>query len=103
MLKQTSLIFYSCKAIYTRWTLRYGEEIASKMLETTRTKWFDTKGAEHTYIPDLYDIINKVIYEVKPHWKALSETDEMKRKRLAVESSGLTFRYLTDKELYGIK
>lgn len=63
---------------------------------TTRVQWQDASGELHTYTPDLHDLKNSVIYEVKPAWKVAKPTDEMTKKAQAVISSGKKFLYLTD-------
>lgn len=62
-------------------------------------QWTDSKGIEHTYFPDLYDVKHDVVYEVKPHWLASSPTDEMCRKMRALESRGFVCAYLTDRTI----
>lgn len=78
--------------------LIFGESLVYES-KTTKTQWYDDKNIQHTYTPDLYDVVNNVVYEVKPAWKVLNESDEMKSKRLSVQNAGYEFRYLTDKDI----
>ena len=67
--------------------------------KTTRVQWLDEFGVQHTYQPDLKDLVNNITYEVKPAWKVDKPTFEMLSKQRAVIASGEIFRYLTDKEI----
>ena len=67
--------------------------------DSTKVQWLDACGISHTYTPDLYDVKNDVIYEVKPKWKVVNPTDVMKRKEKAILDSGRKFRYLTDEDI----
>jgi hypothetical protein len=64
-----------------------------------RSKWIDENCKSHTYIPDLYDVKNNIVYEVKPISQVRDESDHLRLKRLAVERRGFTFRYLTEVDL----
>lgn len=65
----------------------------------TKIKWFDASGEEHTYTPDFHDIINGIIYEVKPTWKINSPTDEMNRKMNALKEVFKFCVYIGDREI----
>jgi len=67
--------------------------------KNTRVTWIDSFGKQHTYTPDLYDSRTNTIYEVKPAWRVSNESDEMKRKRKAVENVR-SFCYLTDERIF---
>lgn len=51
--------------------------------------------------PDLYDTVNKVVYEVKPDWLISKPSDEMRRKESAARTylsrRGLMFKYISDR------
>jgi NUMOD3 motif len=73
----------------------------SLLYEDVKVTWHDVRNESHTYIIDLHDVINHIIYEVKPAWKVTNPSDEMSRKSLAAAGlSGLTYRYLTDKDIH---
>lgn len=80
--------------------LIFGKTLFYEHVETKVT-WIDDKGSMHTYTPDLYDVKNEVVYEVKPQWKVDNPTDEMKRKFKAASSSFQKFKYLTDLDIEG--
>jgi hypothetical protein len=66
---------------------------------STFVTWTDQLGIEHTYVPDLLDAKNDIVYEVKPAWKVASPTDEMIRKMDALGAAGHKHAYLTDAEI----
>lgn len=79
--------------------LKFGQTLLYED-ERTFTDWIDDSGVKHVYVPDLYDIINNIVYEVKPEWKVLNESREMFLKRCAIERNDkFTFSYLSEKEL----
>lgn len=81
---------------------RDGLELGKTLLyehPSTFAHWTDDEGVGHTYIPDLYDTVNEIVYEVKPAWMVANPTREMQLKGSAVASSGRTFRYLTDHDI----
>lgn len=71
--------------------------------KSTRAQWIDALGKQHTYHPDLHDVKNGIVYEVKPAWKVNNPTEEMQLKYFAAlkEAGKLerAFRYLTDKDI----
>ena len=79
--------------------LVFGETLFYEPKET-RVQWFSSDGKSHTYCPDLYDTKNQIVYEVKPHWKVLKETEEMRLKMLALTNSGFNNKYLTDNDIH---
>jgi len=66
---------------------------------TTRVRWADSNGKLHVYHPDFYDVINDIVYEVKPKKYVDDESDELLRKRQSVLDAGFNHRYLTDIEI----
>lgn len=90
MLEQTVIEF-----LEKRDNLEFGKTLLYEHKDNY-VRWVDTQGKPHTYIPDLYDTINDIVYEVKPQWLIESETEEMRRKRLAVEQTRSLFRYISD-------
>ncbi len=68
-------------------------------VKAIRFQWIDEFEKSHTYQPDLYDVVNNIIYEVKPAWRVDRPTLEMNFKRDAVVNSGYVFRYLTDRDI----
>lgn len=66
---------------------------------STFVTWTDQFGIEHTYVPDLLDVKNDIVYEVKPAWKVANPTDEMIRKMGALRAAGRKHAYLTDAEI----
>ena len=67
--------------------------------KSTRVQWTDAEGKGHTYSPDLHDLVNGVVYEVKPAWQSENPSDEVRRKMLALKASGRQCAYLTDKDV----
>jgi hypothetical protein len=65
----------------------------------TFVQWHCVDGKQHTYVPDLHDTVNDVVYEVKPAWCVRKPTDEMQRKMAALVASGRSCAYLTDEDL----
>jgi NUMOD3 motif-containing protein len=65
----------------------------------TYVQWSSADEQHHTYIPDLHDTINHVVYEVKPAWCVRTPTDEMQRKMAALVASGQQCAYLTDEDI----
>lgn len=78
--------------------LRLGETLLYEDV-ATRVQWFDADGKSHTYIPDLHDVINQRVYEVKPAWRVREPTDVMVRKEIAARSAFVRFDYLTEEDL----
>lgn len=78
--------------------LEFGKTLLYEPL-FTRVKWLSADGTSHTYIPDLYDCLNEIIYEVKPYWKVMSPSYEMVAKREAILTSRQTFKYITDNDI----
>lgn len=64
-----------------------------------RVQWIDDAGKQHTYQPDLSDLVNDVVYEVKPAWKVRAPPREMQLKMLALVGSGRRAEYLTDNDM----
>lgn len=65
----------------------------------TFVQWHCIDGKQHTYVPDLHDTVNSVVYEVKPAWCVRKPTDEMQRKMSALVASGQPCAYLTDEDI----
>lgn len=65
----------------------------------TRVLWFDEDGKSHTYHPDLHDLVNDIVYEIKPEVFVVNPTYEMLAKEKAVKNSGKQFCYLTERFL----
>lgn len=61
-----------------------------------RPAWIDENGVSHTYVPDLYDTICKIVFEIKPKRLVVNEDIEMKLKREAVQNMGYAFLYLSE-------
>lgn len=78
--------------------LTFGQTL---MYEDVRTyvEWKDTVGCTHTYIPDLFDTVNNIVYEIKPAWKVDKPTDEQRRKFAALKAAFPLARYLTDHDM----
>lgn len=66
---------------------------------STFVTWTDRYGIDHTYVPDLLDVKNDIVYEVKPAWQVANPTDDMLRKMIALGSTGRKHAYLTDTEI----
>ena len=66
---------------------------------STFVTWTDRYGIDHTYVPDLLDVKNDIVYEVKPAWQVANPTDDMLRKMIALGSTGRKHAYLTDVEI----
>lgn len=64
-----------------------------------RVQWIDEVGKTHTYIPDLHDTKNGVIYEVKPNWQIENMTDEISAKWEALKSKFSNCGFITDKTM----
>ena len=47
---------------------------------TTKVQWFYKEYVSHTYTLDFHDIINNIVYEVKPSQMISLPIDEMIRK-----------------------
>lgn len=79
--------------------LTFGKTLIYEDHETC-VQWQDASGGLHTYLPDLHDLINDIVYEVKPAWKVDMPTDEQRRKMHAlIARFGQQCAYLTDREL----
>ena len=83
-----------------KFNLKLGETLLYED-PSTKVKWIDSIGEDHTYTPDFHDIINNIVYEVKPSWKILSPTDEMVRKMAALKSTFEFCEYIGDREILG--
>lgn len=66
---------------------------------STKVKWTDSSGEDHTYTPDFHDVVNNIIYEAKPSWKISAPTDEMNRKMNALKETFEFCEYIGDKEI----
>lgn len=69
--------------------------------EDSRTivQWTDSSGKQHSYTPDLHDIVNEIVYEIKPTWLIDAPSDEMERKMQALVDAGFTCAYISDKKV----
>lgn len=65
----------------------------------TFVQWVDERGTSHTYVPDLHDTVNKVIYEVKPARFIDNPTSEMQRKMAALRAVGHSAAYISDRDV----
>lgn len=81
-----------------------GLELGSTLLYEpveTRVPWVDDEGEKHTYIPDLYDTVRKIVYEVKPGWMIAARRRELVLKESAacgcLSQRGMSFMYIDDK------
>ena len=83
-----------------KFSLKLGETLLYED-PVTKVKWTDSSGEHHTYTPDFHDIINNIVYEVKPSWKISSPTDEMNRKMNALKNVYENCVYIGDREILG--
>lgn len=83
-----------------KFNLKLGETLLYED-PATKVKWIDHSGEYHTYTPDFHDIVNNIVYEVKPSWKIIAPTDEMNRKMNALKSSFEFCVYIGDREILG--
>ena len=81
---------------------RDGLELGTTLLyedPATCVQWYDNEGKSHTYFPDLHDLVNKVVYEVKPQRLVETEDDTLKKKREACQDAGHSYSYITEHDL----
>ena len=69
-----------------------------KKFGCVRCNLIDDLGKSHTYTPDLFDVKNNIVYEIKPSWKVNSPTPEMILKMKAL-SCLFVNQYLTDEDI----
>jgi endogenous inhibitor of DNA gyrase (YacG/DUF329 family) len=83
-----------------KFSLKLGETLLYED-PATKVKWIDHSGEYHTYTPDFHDIVNNIVYEVKPSWKIINPTDEMNRKMDALKDVYSNCLYIGDTEILG--
>ena len=66
---------------------------------TTKVQWFYKEYVSRTYTPDFHDIINNIVYEVKPSQMISLPTDEMIRKMASLRNSFKFCEYIEDKDI----
>jgi hypothetical protein len=96
---RSNLEFQTIKHLEETCGLSLGETLIYED-EDVYVKWTDLEGKSHTYIPDLHDVLNGIVYEVKPNWIIKRYDDQIRLKEIStvecLAKRGKRFLYINE-------